>query len=444
MPRTHREPPVHGGGDEGGSDAAALTLRRDRSFVLFLSSRTVSVAGYTVTAVALPLLVLQLTGSAFLTALVAAIEVVPYLVFGLVAGALADRVDRRRLMVGCHVIAALALATIPAASAAGVLTAGQVLAVALVTSTCFVWFDAASFGALPALVGRDRIVAANSAVFTSATLVEVSFPVVAGILIATIGPALAIGVDALSYCLAAVLLWRVPGRLQGDRRPAAAVDSLAHDSPVRQVVADIREGLTFLWHNDLVRSLSVYGFGNAVSGGAVSALLVVYGVQELGLSTSDWRLGALYGAAALGGLGAALALPRLVRAFPVGWVSIGALTAHPVLLVAVALAPSLAVALPVLVLWAAAWLLAILNGISARQLVTPDHLQGRVNTTARMIAWGGAPVGALVAGVVAETSSVQTAYLVMPLAVAVSAALAWRSPLRRRDLAAVPSRGERD
>lgn len=433
MPRMHREPAARRGADEVGSAAEPLSLRHDRSFVLFLSSRTVSVAGYAVTAVALPLLVLQLTGSAFLTALVAAVEVVPYLVFGLVAGALADRVDRRRLMVGCHVIAALALATIPVASAAGVLTAGQVLTVALVTSTCFVWFDAASFGALPALVGRDRIVAANSAVFTSATLVELSFPVVAGILIATIGPALAIGVDAVSYCLAAVLLWWIPLGMQGAPRQKAEADG----SPVRRVVKDIREGLTFLWHNDLVRSLSLYGFGNAVSGGAVTALLVVYGVRELGLSTSDWRLGTLFGAAALGGLSASLMLPRLVRAFPVGWISIGALTAHPVLLVAVAIAPSLAVALPLLVLWAGSWLLAIINGISARQLVTPDHLQGRVNTTARMIAWGGAPVGALIAGVIAQTSSVQTAYLVMPLAVAVSAALAWRSPLRRRDL--VPS-----
>ncbi|MGL5824730.1 MAG: MFS transporter [Nocardioides sp.] len=315
------------------------------------------------------------------------------------------------------------------------LSAVHVLAAAAIVATCFVWFDAGAFGALPALVGRERVVAANSAVFAAATLAEVSFPAVAGLLIATVGPTLAIGADAASYLLAAVLLWRIPSRFQHEQLQGGA-RSTSRDLRVvtRRTASDIREGLVFLWHNNTVRALSLLGFGNSVTGGAVTGLIVVYAVQGLNLGTSDWRMGALFTASALGGFLASLFLPRLTRVMPIGWITIGSLTANPVLLIALAITPSLGIALPIYLLWAATWVLTIINGISTRQLATPDHLQSRVNTTARMIAWGGTPFGALLGGFVAETTSVRTAYVAMSAAVAASAVLAWISPLRRRDL----------
>ena len=72
----------------------------------------------------------------------------------------------------------------------------------------------------------------------------------------------------------------------------------------------------------------------------------------------------------------------------------------------------------------------IINAISLRQRVAPDHLQSRVNVSARMIAWGGMPFGAAVGGALAEVTSIQTTYLVMALGVAISAAIGWFSPLR--------------
>lgn len=409
-------------------------LRHDRAFVAYLSARSVTVAGHAFTGVALPVLVLQTTGSAWVTAAVAAVEVVPYLLFGLVAGAVADRVDRRRLMVASHLVAALALASVPLAHTAGVLTVAQVLAVAAVTSTCFVWFDAAAFGALPALVGRQRLAAANSAVWTSATLLDVGVPVLAGLTVAAIGPALTLGVDAASYLGAAALLWLVPtARLAGSRAARAEAGSRpSARQALRTTAADVREGLAFVRTQPVVRALTTLGFGNSVTGGAVTALLVVYATQGLGMSTQDRGIGLLHAAVALGALVAALALPRLTTRVPGGWVTIGALTAHPVALLAVAWAPGTGTALPALAVWSCAWTLTILNGITARQLLTPDHLQGRVSTTARMIAWGGAPFGALLGGALAQATSVRVAYAVVPLAVATSAVLAWRGPLRDR------------
>lgn len=398
-------------------------LWRDGAFRLFWLARTVSVAGTAVTLVALPLLVLRLTGSALATSALAAVEVLPYFVFGLLAGAVADRTDRRRLMVGCDLAAAAALLSVPVAAAHGVLTVGQVFVVAAVVATAFVWFDGAAFGALPALVGRDRIVAANSAVWSSATVAEVLFPSVGGVLVAVVGAEYALGADSVSYLASAGLIALLPRSLRA---------APAGERAQTRIGADIREGLAFLRGHELVRTLTLLGFGNSVTGGAVAGLLAVYATRGLGLAGDDPRLGLLFTATAVGGLAASLALPWLTRRVPVGWVSIGALSANPVALLGVAAAPGLTLALPLLAVWSGASALAIVNGIAARQLVIPDRLQGRVNTTARMVAWGGTPFGAALGGVVATATSVRIALAVMAGAVAVAAVLAWCSGLRRR------------
>src|SRR6266542_7113634 len=155
-------------------------LRRDREFRRYFVARMVSGAGSMVTYVALPVLVYQVTGSNLWTGFVAVSEALPYLCFGLVAGAVADRFDRRRLMVGADLGSAAALGSIPVAYALGVLTAPHVLAAAFAAQTLFVFFDAANFGALPVLVGRDRIVAAQAALIGSGTMMELAVPALAG------------------------------------------------------------------------------------------------------------------------------------------------------------------------------------------------------------------------------------------------------------------------
>jgi MFS family permease len=141
---------------------AEAPLLRDKAFVFFLLARTVAVVGSAITSVAMPLLVFQVTSSALVTSLVTAVQVAPYLLFGLVAGAMADRLPRRPLMLGCQAVSAAALLSVPIASWLGELTAPHAVVVAAVVATSFVWFDAGSFGALPALVGRARVGTANS------------------------------------------------------------------------------------------------------------------------------------------------------------------------------------------------------------------------------------------------------------------------------------------
>lgn len=403
----------------------ADSLWRERPFVLYWLARTVSVAGSTVTAVVLPLLVYRMTGSALATSLLAAIQVVPYLLFGLVAGAVADRFDRRRLMVGCDVTNAILLGTIPLAAGFGRLTVPHLYAVAILSATAFVWFDAANFGALPVLVGRNRLVAANSIVWSSETIVTIAGPSIGGLLAATLGPAQVVSIDALSYFASALILSLIPRAFT-----LAHAERVASASAFQRVSADIREGLTFVWSNALVRTLTLLGFGVSFSGGAMIGLMIVYGVEGLGLAKDDGRLGLLFAAGGIGSLAATMLLPRLTSRFSVGRITLAGLVCDLAFLLLVALAPSLIIGLPLLFLWHGSYTLVVLNGITARQIATPHHLQSRVNATARMIAWGGTPFGAAIGGAVADVVGVRPAITIMALGVATSLVVGWLSPLR--------------
>ncbi|WP_092805415.1 MFS transporter [Rhodococcus globerulus] len=395
---------------------------RDRSFRLFFTARAVAVAGAAVTGVAMPVLVFDISRSPFLTSLSAAGTVLPYLVFGLVAGAVADRVNRRTVILCAQALAAIALASIPAAQSLGVLTAWHAIGVSICIGTCFVWFDAAAFGALPALVGRRGIPAANSALWTAGTLIDVAFPAVAGVLVASIGPAYALGADALAYVVAALAM--------GSIGASFSVTPVASTTSNSSIARDIREGLTFLWRSRLLRALTGVGFVNSLTQGAVTALLVVYASERLGISTSSPMIGALWTAVSIGGVVGAVVLPRLPAQWPVGSITIGSLTVAPVVLFLVATTENAVVAIAALGVYSGCATITILNGIGARQRLTPDHLQGRVNTTARMVAWGGSPVGALVAGVIAGSWDIGAAYLVACVFALVSAVFAWVSALR--------------
>lgn len=407
--------------------AAPLRLRDDRDLLLFAGARVVAVAGSAVTGVAMPLLVLRLSGSAFLTALVAAAQVAPYLVLGLLAGAVADRVPRRRVMLAAQLTSATALATVPIAQAAGVLTWAHALAVALVVASAFVWFDAAAFGALPAIVGRERIVAANSLVWTSTTLVGIGAPALGGLLVAWLGPASALAVDAGAYVGAAALLLVVAAPMG----PLALAP--AADRPRPTLRADVGEGLRFVLRQPVVRDLTLIGVGNSVAGGAVTALLVVLAVDGLGVPGEGQQYGVMLAVVAVGGFLGASALPWLSRRVPTGWLTLGALALGVPAVAGLAGTPPYGVVLVLLLAWSASNTLVVLNGIATRQRVTPDHLQARVNTTARMIAWGGTPFGAVLGGAAAELAGVPVALAGAAVVLALSVAAGATTGLRRRD-----------
>jgi MFS family permease len=395
----------------------------DRDFSFWYVARSISVAGTAASAVALPLLVYRTSASPALTAAVVGLEALPYLLFGLFAGAAADRLRRKRMMIAADIGCALMLATVPVAALFDALTSWHVLVVAFAVGCGFCWFDAAAWGAFVRLVGKSGVTRANSVIWSTEVVLEIAAPAAAGLLAAIADPTAVLAVDAATYLASAALLTQI--RTPLDTGPAVA----------RRLWTEIAEGLRYLWRTPILRTLTAAGFGLNFAVGGVLGLLVVHADQALGLSPDDRRLGLLYAAGAVGSLIAAVILPRASRWAGQGLVSIAGLAVFVVALIGLAGTSAFTLALAVWAIWAVARLAVNANGITVRQLLTPDELQGRVNTTGRMLAWGGTPFGALVGGLTADAYGVRVAYLVLAVPVVLSLALVLASPVRGLRLA---------
>ncbi|MFT3872609.1 MAG: MFS transporter [Nocardioides sp.] len=386
---------------------------REPGFRDFLAARTVSWAGNVMSLVAMPVLVYQRTSSATLTGLLAALEALPYLVLGLPAGALADRWNNRRVMTWTSILAGATMLTIPAAHLAGILTVPQIFAVALTVGIAFVFSDASAFGALPVLVGRDRIGSAMATMTAINTVLSIAGPGIAGVLIASVGAPWVVAIDGVAYAIAALLLARMPWD------PGAIEKS---DAPT-SLRAEIAEGLAFVWAHPVIRQLTFMGIGLSVTGGAVAGLTVVLAVEQLGFADDDGRLGLLYVAASIGAFLGSVALGWLQRNWTVGAVTVIGYAAVSLLTIALGATTSWVLAAAVMIGFNLVSTVVILNGIVVRQTLTPMRLQSRVNTTARMIAWGGSPAGAAIGGVLAGAWGVDVAFFVCAGSTAVALAV---------------------
>jgi MFS family permease len=399
-------------------------LRDDADFRRYWWSRVLSLVGTLISYVALPVLVYRLSGSAFLTALVAALEALPYLLFGLFAGVASDRLDRKAVMVVADLVNAALVLTVPVAYWLGWLTVPHVLVVAFVIPAIAVFFDGANFGALPMLVGRGRIAEANSAVWGAQTVVEIVIPSMVGVGLAVVSPASMLAVDAASYLVSASFIVRIRRDLHDSNRVRAPLG-------IRTLFREIGEGLRFLGGHAGVRTMTVIGTIQCVAGGGFVALMVVWCDQVLGIGTEGLRFGLVYASWSLGALVASIGLPRLLRRASAARIALTALPASAVLGVTAALAPTWQLAALGLLLWSGAYMLVVVNSISYRQEVTPEALMGRVNTAGRMLSWGvGWSLGAALGGLLGHVIGIHAALVVMTGFGFVAVAFAWASPLR--------------
>lgn len=388
------------------------------TFRRFALSRVLVWSGSATSLVALPVLVYDLTGSATATAVLAALEAAPYLAFGLVAGAWGDRFDRTRILVGAGLASALLLASVPVAAHLTTLHVAHVLAVALAVGILAVFADAAAFGSITSLVEREQLAEAQGLLTTVGTLVGVAGPAVGGMLLSRIGAAQVLWIEAAAYVVGAALLRGLP--LGGRHRPEGA-----------SLLGSIREGLGFVLREPLVRGLTFCGIGVSLAGGGVLGLQVVLAVDELGVPLDGPQLGLLLAAGACGSAAAGVLAPAVRRRWRAGMVASVGYLAGFAAVAALALSPGWLAAALLLAAWHLVATTVIVNGIVARQALAPDELQSRVNATARMIAWGGQPVGALIAAVLVTVVDVRMSVLLVSTALLASAFAAWASGLHR-------------
>jgi MFS family permease len=392
-----------------------LSLRNEPDFVRWVAAEGVSLVGSAVTTVVLPLVVFEATGSAAQTGVLFALRVVPYLLFGLIAGPVADRGNRRLLIIGGNIVEGTLVATIPIAHALGVLTVAQVYAVALLSATAFVFSDAAVFGAVPALVGPDRLPAANGLLSSIASGAEIAGPVIAGLLIAGVGATTVIWVDAVSFWFASA----VQSTIRSDFRAAHDPEHEKRGLRATQAAA-----LRFIRRERTIAVLLLAGFANSTAFGIVFALLVPYAVDELDIPVGDGRIGLLYGAIGVGSLMAGMSFSRVYARRRIRYLSPGSLAISGVIAAVLAIELGWVAAIVLLALFSCSTTITIVIGITYRQMASPDHLRSSVNVIGRMVAWGGQPFGAVTGAVVASLVSILAAYATASAIMLVAAAAA--------------------
>ena len=390
-------------------------LHRNREFTLLWVGQALSGLGSQISQVAYPLLVLAVTGSAAKAGVVGFAQQLPIALLALPAGALADHVNRKWLMVACDAVRAMALASIPIALATGRLPFWLIVLVAVIDGSGFILTYVTERGAMRQLVTPDQLgdaVARNEARTFAAMLAG---PPLGGLLFG-IRRALPFIVDAISYAASTISMLLIRTDFQEPR--------------AKQRSGSPWEGLRWLWQRPFLRLCAIlFAASNPLFTGLY--LLVVVLAKHHGASSAT--VGVMLGIAAAGGLAGALLAPRLQRRLSPRtvllsetWVFAAAipllLLAHNALLFGVIVA-------------AVELMTPVTNSIVVgfRVALAPDRLQGRVQAASTLISFSAGWLGPLAVGFLVENAGPTATILALTgwallLAVGASASREFRHP----------------
>ncbi|MET9666781.1 MFS transporter [Streptomyces sp. NPDC006475] len=406
----------------------SVSLFRDRSFALLWTSQSISLLGTQITFVALPLTaVLVLDATPMESGILAALEQLPFLLFGLFVGVMLDRRSRRPILIAANAVRSVALAWIPIAYWLDILTIGQVFAVAFVIGTMSVFFDLAYQSYVPGLVGRERLMEANGKLQVSESVAEVAGPGTAGALISVLSAPVVLIADAMSYVFSTVALMWMPA----DEPPARSVES---DKPTPSVWTSIREGVSVISRHPVLRWCTVAAVATALFYSTVMAVFFLFLIRESGIGPTG--VGLIIAVGSAGALCGALLVDRLSRWLGVGLTLVLSLVLPGVGYLVLSNVHGNSAAAVATV--AAANFVALfgipvfdVTVISFRQVMAPDHLLGRVNATVRTFAWGALSLGALLGGVLGTTLGLRQTVLVGAMGLLLPSLILFLSPVRK-------------
>lgn len=371
--------------------AEARSVFSNRSFSLFYVGQTFSYAGDGLRIIALPLLVYHLTGSALSIGVTYALEMGPFALFGLVGGSLADRLDRRRLMIACDFIRFATMALFAFGYARGLLTLPLLYTGIAVISTSAAIFLGAQASTIPYLLGKARATQAVAALLSAEQATQMVLPPVGGALFALMGPLPALVINATTYMFSQISL--------------AAVDTFGPDAPlgvpsIRELLADVATGFRFLWRD---RSMAVISFVLlSVNFFGFLGIAVMVPFLKRDLNATDAAVGYTLGCGAVGAVVGSYLGGRAPRTWPFGRMLIVAFLVDGVTFVPITFAHTLWVAVPFLALANAAALFEVTQIVGWRMRVTPEELVGRVFGAARLVVLAGTVPGAVIGGYIGD------------------------------------------
>jgi MFS family permease len=400
--------------------AAPVPLWRNRNYLLLWGGQAVSTIGSQLSLFAFPLLMLALTHSPEQAGFLGAVRTLPFLVLGLPAGAIVDRVDRKRLMIACDAGRALALGSIPLAMALDRLSLVQLYIVAVVEGMLYVFFNLANTAALTRVAPKEQlrtVTAIDEVTMSSGTLLGPA----AGGLIFSLGQALPFLADAISYAVSVASLGFIAIPLHAERSEHS-----------RRMRDEIRAGLVWLWRQPLLRFLALLlGGGLLVENGYILAVIVL--AQRMGASSRD--IGLVLAAGGAGSVIGALLVTPIGRRFRFGHIALGVHWIWTLLLPLYALAHSpFALAIITALAYGVAPIF-FATQFAYRLSIIPDELQGRVNSVFRLLLFSAQSAGLALAGVLIQRlGAVPTILLLAGMLAALSLIATLYTPLRTATL----------
>ena len=394
-------------------ERASTPSRLGSDFVRLWGAAAVSSIGDGVRVVALPLLAVFFTRNPMLVSGILFASKLPWLVASLPAGAIADRVDRRRLVVYVNVFRAFVMAGLAAAVALGGVGLWLLYGVAFLQGVGEVFSDNTAFAMLPALVPKSRLEQANGRL-EAAVIVGMNFagPALGGVIFAA-ATTLPFALDAASFAIAAGLFFAIR------HRPVAPIAK-----PTSRLGADIKEGLVWLRGHVLLRNLSVIAALTNFVLHATFGIFVLFAIETLRVPVAG--VGILLAVEAIGALSGSLLAAAIRKRVGTGAAVLVALLCAGVGNLVIGMSGS------VIVVGAMCIVISFSGGLwnvvtnSLRQAVAPDRLLGRIQSAHRLLSWGAIPVGTLFGGALAQAFGLRAPFLVAAAALLILATTGYR------------------
>jgi MFS family permease len=405
------------------------TVLRNPDFVKVWTAQTISVFGSQISGLAIPLvaaLVLHVDPFAF--ALLGTIEMLPFILFTLPAGAWVDRLRRRPIMITGDLGRAIVLASIPIVYAINPdwLTIWQLYVVGFVTGVLTVFFDVADQSYLPSIVDRDQLIEGNSKLQISQSAAQVAGPGIAGYLVALVQAPFAIALDSLSFLVSAAFVFTI-------RRAEPPVERHVDESGKHpSFLQDVRDGIGFVIGNPSLRGIAAGTATSNLFGSIGGAITLLYVVQDLKLNPE--QIGLVFALGNVGALIGAFVGNRAAGWFGLGPTIVGSLFLGSFMPLMFAIAP-VDNSIPFLVaggiFGGISQMIYNINQVSYRQAICPPRMQGRMNATMRFLVWGTIPIGGIIGGILGSTIGLHNTIWVAAIFSFTPAIWPFLSPIRR-------------
>jgi MFS family permease len=404
------------------SEVNAPSIFASRGFRRYFAGQSLSFVGDGLRLLSVPLLAYHLTHSALSTGAALICEVAPFSLFALVGGSLADRLDRRKLMIGCDAVRFAVMSFFAIAYAVHILTLPMIYGGLVIMSICAAGFLGGQSSSIPYLLGRKQSTKAIAMLLAAESTSNLVTPAIGGALFAYLGPLPALTINALTYLGSQLSLVSIP---------SLGPEKTTGLPTLRHFLSDIALGYRALWADLGMRAQAFVAFSLNIFGFGCYAILIPF--LKKGFDATDQQVGFFFAISAVGAIGGASVAARYGDRWPLGRSLTRAYLIDALLFIPVVLVSNIWLAA---FFWASSNALAnfeIAQIIGFRMRVTPEHMVGRLMGAVRLLVLAGMAPSVTFFGWVADHRSPHVAMSIACIGTAVVAIAAFLTPAIRNE-----------